>query len=314
MQKGGVGLSERGARVLLIDSDPQANLTQGLGIDPAEVEYSIYEVLLNPEQGAAFATLTVAGVDLVPLALALAGAELELAGKVGRELLLRKALKSLRDHYDYILIDPPPSLGLFALNALAAADAVIVPLQVHAYAFKARPSSKRRSTWSRNSPHHSPSAASSAHSPTAAPTLATSSSSRSASSTATSCSQPPSQPTPSLPRRRPLARQSPPTRPTALARAPMPRWPRKWRPAMPAKSKQDRSTLLGGEPTKPAIRRGQGLRLSTEPPAAVSQSSENAVSQKRNTAETQSSPKRLCSLHNAESERSEQPDRRMVVS
>jgi chromosome partitioning protein len=151
MQKGGVGkttttlslgvaLAERGAHVLLIDSDPQANLTQGLGIDPAEVEYSIYEVLLNPEQGAAFATLTLAaGVDLVPSTLALAGAELELAGKVGRELLLRKALKPLRDHYDYILIDPPPSLGLFALNALAAADAVIVPLQVHAYAFKAMP-------------------------------------------------------------------------------------------------------------------------------------------------------------------------------
>jgi len=151
MQKGGVGktttalslgvaLAERGARVLLVDSDPQANLTQGLGIDPAEVEYSIYEVLLNPEQGTAFATLTTdAGVDLVPSTLALAGAELELAGKVGRELLLRKALKPTRDHYDYILIDPPPSLGLFTLNALAAADWVIVPLQVHAYAFKAMP-------------------------------------------------------------------------------------------------------------------------------------------------------------------------------
>jgi len=151
MQKGGVGktttalslgvaLAERGARVLLVDSDPQANLTQGLGIDPAEVEYSIYEVLLNPEQGTAFATLTTdAGVDLVPSTLALAGAELELAGKVGRELLLRKALKPTRDHYDYILIDPPPSLGLFTLNSLAAADWVIVPLQVHAYAFKAMP-------------------------------------------------------------------------------------------------------------------------------------------------------------------------------
>ena len=151
MQKGGVGkttttlslgvaLAQRGARVLIIDCDPQANLTQGLGIDPAEVEDSIYEVLLNPEQGIPFATRpTTAGIALVPSTLALAGAELELAGKVGRELLLRKALRSSRDAYDYILLDPPPSLGLFTLNALAAADAVIVPLQVHAYALKAMP-------------------------------------------------------------------------------------------------------------------------------------------------------------------------------
>src|SRR6266511_149730 len=87
MQKGGVGktttalslgvaLAERGRRVLLIDIDPQANLTQGLGIDPSELEYSVYEVLLNPEQGAAFATRpTDAGVDLVPASLALPGAE-----------------------------------------------------------------------------------------------------------------------------------------------------------------------------------------------------------------------------------------------
>jgi chromosome partitioning protein len=151
MQKGGVGkttttlnvgvaLVQRGARVLVIDIDPQANLTQGLGADPEKLDYSIYEVLLNPEQGTAFATVTTdAGVDLIPSTLALAGAELELAGKVGRELLLRKALKSVGNHYDYILIDPPPSLGLFTLNALAVADAAIVPLQVHAYAFKAMP-------------------------------------------------------------------------------------------------------------------------------------------------------------------------------
>jgi chromosome partitioning protein len=151
MQKGGVGktttalslgvaLAERGANVLLIDLDPQANLTQGLGIDPSELEYSVYEVLLNPEHGTDFATIqTDAGVKLIPSTLALAGAELELAGKVGRELLLRKALRETRHRYDYILIDPPPSLGLFTLNALAAADAVIVPLQVHAYAFNAMP-------------------------------------------------------------------------------------------------------------------------------------------------------------------------------
>lgn len=151
MQKGGVGktttalslgvaLAARGRRVLLIDIDPQANLTQGLGIDPSLLEFSVYEVLLNPERGTAFATLhTDDGVDLIPSSLLLAGAELELAGRVGRELLLRKALRAARETYDYILIDPPPSLGLFSLNALAAAQRVLVPLQLHAYALKAMP-------------------------------------------------------------------------------------------------------------------------------------------------------------------------------
>lgn len=154
LQKGGVGkttttlnvgtaLAQLGKRVLLIDLDPQGNLSEGLGIDPETLEYSVYEVLLNPQHGIAFATVkTTAGVDLIPSTLALAGAELELAGKIGREKLLAKALAAEAtqpDHqpYDYILIDSPPSLGLFTLNALSAANAVIVPLQAHAYALKA---------------------------------------------------------------------------------------------------------------------------------------------------------------------------------
>ncbi len=151
MQKGGVGktttavaiavnLATHGARVLLVDIDPQANASQGLGVDLEEVQYSIYEVLLNPEHGTAFATIpTSFGVDIVPSTLALAGAELELAGKVGREMLLRKALRRSASQYDYIIIDPPPNLGLFTLNSLAAANLVFVPLQVHVYAFKAMP-------------------------------------------------------------------------------------------------------------------------------------------------------------------------------
>ncbi len=151
MQKGGVGkstttlnvgvnLANRGRRVLVIDMDPQGNLTQGLGLQLDKLEYSIYEVLLNPEQGAGFATVqTEAGVDLLPSTLDLAGAEAELAGQVGRELLLREALKPVSDQYDYILIDSPPNLGLFTLNALAAASSVIVPLQAHVYAYQALP-------------------------------------------------------------------------------------------------------------------------------------------------------------------------------
>ena len=151
MQKGGVGkttttlsvgveLARLGARVLLIDIDPQSNLTQALGYDPTVIEHSVYEVLLNPTHGPGFATITTDyHVDLVPATLALAGAELTLAGRFGRELLLRAALQEARRAYDYILIDSPPSLGVFTVNALTAADAVLVPLQAHIFALKAMP-------------------------------------------------------------------------------------------------------------------------------------------------------------------------------
>lgn len=151
MQKGGVGkttttlnlgvnLAKNGAKVLLIDLDPQANLTQGLGIEVPDADPTVYEVLLNPKEGVRFATIaTDVGVDLVPSTLALAGAELELAGKIGREILLREALSRAEDEYNYILVDSPPNLGLFTLNALAAASSVVVPIQPHVYAWNGVP-------------------------------------------------------------------------------------------------------------------------------------------------------------------------------
>lgn len=149
MQKGGVGkttttlslgveLGRLGRRVLLVDMDAQSNLTQAAGIDPISVERTIYDVLLDPARGLGGVTLTTDhGVDLIPATLGLARAELVLAGHVGRELLLRRALNTARDNYDYILIDSPPSLGLLTLNTLAAADAVLVPLQAHVFALHA---------------------------------------------------------------------------------------------------------------------------------------------------------------------------------
>lgn len=147
-QKGGVGkttttqnlgaaLGQRGRRVLLIDLDPQSNLTMGWGLNPNEQEHTSYDVLLNPERGAGFAVQSMRDhVDLIPATLDMAAADLELAGKIGRETLLRKALAPLRNRYDYILIDPPPSLGLCTLNALAAASEVLIPLQTEVYALK----------------------------------------------------------------------------------------------------------------------------------------------------------------------------------
>lgn len=133
----GVALARRGRRVLLVDLDPQANLTQGLGIDPYQAEATTYEVLLNPERGVQFATQHIdPNLDVLPATLDMAAAELELAGKIGRELLLREALASSQNAYDYILIDPPPSLGLFTINALVAATEVVIPLQVHIYALR----------------------------------------------------------------------------------------------------------------------------------------------------------------------------------
>lgn len=151
MQKGGVGkttttlaigveLAHLGRRVLLVDIDPQSNLTMIAGLDPAVVTRSVTDVLVDgPHHVQQAIVHTPHGVDLLPATLALAGAEPILSGRIGRELLLRTALSEVAERYDYILLDSPPNLGLFTLNALAAAEAVIVPLQAHVLALKALP-------------------------------------------------------------------------------------------------------------------------------------------------------------------------------
>jgi chromosome partitioning protein len=125
----GVALAELGRRVLLVDLDPQACLTFSLGLDPESLEISVHDVLLGRVSPGMAVQSTEDGPDILPSTIDLAGCEAILLTKTGREHALRLALEDLPDSYDDILIDCPPSLGVLTINALTAADAVLVPLQ-----------------------------------------------------------------------------------------------------------------------------------------------------------------------------------------
>jgi len=148
-QKGGVGktttavnlaasLAAAERRTLLVDGDPQGNATSGIGVPRDTIGETVYDVLLNPDRikDVIIKSVQFRHLDVLPATPDLAGAEIELVDQDERELAMRRALDHVRDEYDYILIDCPPSLGLITVNMLAAADALLIPLQCEYYALE----------------------------------------------------------------------------------------------------------------------------------------------------------------------------------
>ncbi len=148
-QKGGVGktttainlgacLAAAEKKTLIIDIDPQGNATSGVGVVKDDVERSIYDVLVDnvPLAEVVIPQVHFPFLDIAPATRDLVGVEVELVGRRGREGVLRRAVEAVRDQYDYILIDAPPSLGLLTLNTLSAADAVLIPIQCEFYALE----------------------------------------------------------------------------------------------------------------------------------------------------------------------------------
>lgn len=148
-QKGGVGkttttvnlaasLAAAEQRTLLIDGDPQGNATSGIGVRPEDIKETLYEVLIGAARAdeAVIRSVHFDLLDIIPATPDLAGAEVELIDRPDRGSTMREALKPLRDEYDFVLIDCPPSLGLITLNMLGAADSVLIPLQCEYYALE----------------------------------------------------------------------------------------------------------------------------------------------------------------------------------
>lgn len=147
-QKGGVGktttavnlaaaVGAKGKKVLLVDIDPQGNATSGMGIEKRQLQFSAYDILINDAKASdVIKTSQFKNVDILPANMNLAGAELELVEIKNRETKLKLSLAHIKEQYDYIFMDCPPSLGLITLNALCAADTIMVPIQCEYYALE----------------------------------------------------------------------------------------------------------------------------------------------------------------------------------